>query len=274
MAKLEPYRGDYYLWEYLPSKPAAVIFLLLFLAATLFHTWKAWKTRAKFCIPFCIGGLFEIVGYGARGACTDRTAQLMPYVIQNIFILLGPIFFAASIYMFLARLIRSVGAEKHSLIRVNWMTKTFVAGDIASFLVQGNGAGMMAIDRMADIAKAIVITGLMIQIVVFGFFMLTSIVFEKRMRRAPTAHEGSWRRHLYPLYAVSVLIMVRSIFRVIEYAMGNKGYLLSHEWPMYVFDSVLMLGVMGIWGWWHPGIVRQETDGAQLLSMGSMESKA
>ena len=57
MAKLEPYVGDYYLWEYIPSLPASIIFVLLFLAATLFHCWKAWKSRARFCIPFCIGGI-------------------------------------------------------------------------------------------------------------------------------------------------------------------------------------------------------------------------
>lgn len=57
MAKLEPYAGDYYLWEYIPSLPASIIFLILFLAATAFHSWKAWTTRSRFCIPFCIGGL-------------------------------------------------------------------------------------------------------------------------------------------------------------------------------------------------------------------------
>lgn len=57
MAKLEAFRGDYYLWEYVPSMAASVIFVLLFLAPTLFHVWKAWKTRARFCIPFIIGGV-------------------------------------------------------------------------------------------------------------------------------------------------------------------------------------------------------------------------
>ncbi|KAL4866015.1 hypothetical protein BDV12DRAFT_187731 [Aspergillus spectabilis] len=274
MAKLEPYVGDYYLWEYIPSIPASAIFLILFLAATVFHSWKVWKTGARFCIAFCIGGLFEVIGYGARINCTNNTGELMPYIIQSVFILLGPVLFAASIYMFLARLIRSVGAEKYSLIRVTRLTKTFVAGDIISFLVQGSGAGMMAMDGMADTAKGIVIGGLMVQIFVFGFFMITSMVFERRMRRVPTASEEAWKPHLYPLYAVSVLIMVRSLFRVIEYAMGQKGYLLANEWPMYVFDAILMWAVMVIWGYWHPGTIRQETQGAQLLSMGSFQSKA
>ncbi|RDW92942.1 RTA1 domain-containing protein [Aspergillus mulundensis] len=282
MAKLEPLASGYYLWHYVPSIAASVIFLLLFLAATLFHSWKAWKTRARFCIPFCIGGLFEVIGYGARASCTNNTASIMKYSIQSVFVLLGPVLFAASVYMVLARLMRSVGAEKYSLIKITRVTKTFVTGDVVSFLVQGGGAGMMAIGSLASTAKGIVIAGLIIQIVVFGFFMVTSVVFEKRMRRCPTSismsmnggQGGNWKGHLYPLYAVSVLIMVRSVFRVVEYAMGQEGYLLSHEWPMYVFDSVLMLGVMVIWGRWHPGSIRQEAAGSQLLSMNSAQSKA
>ncbi|KAL4904307.1 hypothetical protein BDW74DRAFT_185630 [Aspergillus multicolor] len=283
MAKLEPLAGGYYLWHYVPSIAASVIFLLLFLAATLFHTWKAWKARARFCIPFVIGGLFEVIGFGSRAACTNDTANIGTYSIQSVFILLGPVLFAASVYMVLARLIRSVGAEKYALIKITRVTKTFVSGDVVSFLVQGTGAGMMAMGGdMASTAKGIVIAGLLIQIAVFGFFMVMSVIFEKRMKRCPTSTSmsmnggqgGDWKSHLYPLYAVSVLIMVRSVFRVIEYAMGQDGYLLANEWPMYVFDAVLMLGVMAIWGRWHPGSIRQEVAGSQLLSMNSGQSKA
>ncbi|KAL5046470.1 hypothetical protein BDW71DRAFT_207265 [Aspergillus fruticulosus] len=273
MAKLEAFRGDYYLWEYVPSMAASVIFLLLFLALTLFHVWKAWKTRARFCIPFIIGGVFEVVGFAVRAACTNATADLILYVIQSVLILLGPVLFAASVYMVLARLIRSVGAEKYSLIRIAWVTKTFVAGDILSFLVQGQGSGLMATDGLEDVAKGIVIGGLMIQILVFGFFIIMSVVFEKKMMRASTS-EVPYAHHLYPLYAVSWLIMLRSIFRVIEYAMGQKGYLLANEWPLFVFDAVPMVGVMVIWGFWHPGTIQQEVAGSQLLSMASYQSMA
>lgn len=292
MANLEAFRGDYYLWEYVPSMAASVIFLLLFFAPTLFHVWKAWKTRARFCIPFIIGGVctflpavfspflpftmaerfliraVEVIGFVVRAACTNATANLILYIIQSVFILLGPVLFAASVYMVLARLIRSVGAEKYSLIRIAWVTKTFVAGDIVSFLVQGQGSGLMGTDGMEDVAKGIVISGLMIQVFMFGFFIVTSVVFEKRMKRAPTS-EAPYTHHLYPLYAVSWLIMVRSVFRVIEYAMGRKGYLLANEWPLFVFDAVPMVSVMVIWGVWHPGTIRQEVAGTQSLGMGN-----
>ena len=55
MAVLQPYRGDYYLWHYLPSVPAAIIFLLIFLGCTFGLIWRSWKARVKFGIPFIIG---------------------------------------------------------------------------------------------------------------------------------------------------------------------------------------------------------------------------
>jgi len=57
MAVLEPYAGDYYLWHYLPSVPAAVIFTLIFLGCTLGLSWVSWKGRVKFSIPFIVGTL-------------------------------------------------------------------------------------------------------------------------------------------------------------------------------------------------------------------------
>jgi hydrogenase/urease accessory protein HupE len=68
-----------------------------------------------------------------------------------------------------------------------------------------------------------------------------------------TVSTGRWQEVLAMLYAVSVLIMVRSVFRVIEYVMGTDGYLSRHEWPLYVFDGLLMLLTVGIFAWWYPG---------------------
>jgi hypothetical protein len=219
----------------------------------------------------------EVIGYGGRAAAHDRTNKIMPYCIQNVFILLGPVLFAASIYMTLGRIIRSIRAEHHSLIRVNWLTKVFVMGDVLSFVVQGSAAGLMATGSNAEMGKNIVIAGLMIQVIMFGFFIVTSMVFQIRMHHHPTPqafHQAiPWKSYMYSLYAVSLLIMIRSVFRVIEYAMGQDGYLLSSEWPMYIFDSLLMFAVMVIWGVWYPGKLNIQTQNcaADIVEMSSSE---
>lgn len=64
----------------------------------------------------------------------------MPYIIQSMLILLGPAFYAASIYMLLGRLICFLEAQHHSMIRTQWLTKLFLMGDILSIIAQGGGS--------------------------------------------------------------------------------------------------------------------------------------
>lgn len=65
------------------------------------------------------------------------------------------------------------------------------------------------------------------------------------------------------LYFVSLFILVRSLFRVIEYVQGQNGYLLRHEVFLYVFDAVLMTGAMVVLNVVHPAqvIIRGRKDG-------------
>lgn len=59
--------------------------------------------------------------------------------MQSTLLLIAPALFAASIYMELGRIIVMVKGEQFSLIRIGWMTKIFVAGDVLSFLMQASG---------------------------------------------------------------------------------------------------------------------------------------
>ena len=88
----------------------------------------------------------EGIGYIARAFNANETPDwtLGPYVIQALLLLLGPAFFAASIYMILGRIIQLVDAEKHSLIKTRWLTKFFLLGDIISIAAQGIGRSKRA----------------------------------------------------------------------------------------------------------------------------------
>ena len=222
--------------------------------------------------------IVEFVGYCARASAHNKTGKLMPYIFQNFFILVAPALFAASIYMTLGRIIRSVKGEKLSLVRVDRLTKTFVIGDIMSFLIQSGSAGLMFSSSTVNIGQAMVVGGLFIQIIMFGLFALTAVIFQvshghclasftipdalqMRLNRHPTIEsfnpENPRKESLHMLYGVSGLIMIRSIFRVVEYLMGNDGYPLSHEWTLYIFDSVLMLLVTVIFYIRYPSKLQQ-----------------
>ena len=180
----------------------------------------------------------------------------MPQALHSVFILLAPVLFCASIYMTLRRIIRSINGEKLSLVRAEWLTRIFVLGDVFAFFVQGGGAGIQATGNKFKLGQDIIMVGLVIQIISVGLFCVTAVLFEVRIRRRPT--EASlrtnvpWKQSLWMLYAVLVLIMIRSLFRVIEYGMGQNGYLLNHEWTLYIFDSVPMFMTMVVFWYWYP----------------------
>ena len=103
--------------------------------------------------------------------------------------------------------------------------------------------------KLAIAGEKIVIAGIALQVAIFIIFLIASVDFHIRMNRKAcatpdTETDGEWKKMLWILYSVSALILFRSIFRLIEYAMGNAAYLISHEWTLYVFDAVPMFLVL------------------------------
>jgi hypothetical protein len=136
------------------------------------------------------------------------------------------------------------------------------------------GGGMLATAKTQsaiDLGDNIITGGLIFQVIFFGFFMVVTIVFHRRIIRAPIPTSLTiavpWQRFLYVLYAASILIMVRSVFRVAEFAGGSSGSLQSSEVYIYIFDATLMLITSGLFIIWHPGsIVVPESKGGIPLS--------
>lgn len=102
----------------------------------------------------------------------------------------------------------------------------------------------------------IVLAGLFIQIIIFGFFVVVAIVFQRRLRAKPTPRSKDpslpWAKFLYILYATCALIMIRSIMRVAEFVEGFEGNIILHEVYLYVLDAVPMVAVMLAFGIWYP----------------------
>ncbi|KAJ5335912.1 hypothetical protein MYU51_020259 [Penicillium brevicompactum] len=253
------------LYHYNPSAGAAVAFAAVFGLTTVIHIWQLGRSRAWYFIPFLIGCFFETFGYLARYASAEETPNwtTKPYIAQSLMLLLAPAFFAASIYMILGRIIRLLNGASCSMVRPSWLTKIFVTGDVLSFLIQSGGGGMLATAKTAskiDLGNNMIVVGLLVQIIFFGFFILVSLVFHRRMLKTPLHAVGDtrlpWARYMKLLYLASALVMIRSIYRVAEYLQGSDGYLQSKEAFVYVFDAALMFICCLLFNIFHPsGII-------------------
>jgi len=274
--------GGFKLWYYTPSTAAAGVFTTIFILLTAYHTFRLVQHRTWFCVPFVIGGAFEIIGYIARAVAHNNTDSIPVYTIQSLLLLLAPILFAASIYMILGRLIRVLDGQSHSLIGTNWITRIFVGGDVLCFMTQGAGGGLLSqakTKKDMNTDNNIILGGLILQVVVFCFFVAVAVVFHLRMRKRPTQAAISgplggakWSRLLIGLYITSVMIAVRNLFRVIEYGLGFGNYLMSHEVFLYVFDGLLMIVVLVVCVMWYdPEISKGKKSRKHNISY-SMES--
>ncbi|KAL6801536.1 RTA1 like domain-containing protein [Trichoderma sp. SZMC 28012] len=274
-------------YRYHPSLGAAILFCILFFLSGVFHFIQMWKTRSWYLTPLVLGCFFEFIGFAGRAGSAVQDVgcwTLGPYLIQSMFILLAPALFAASIYMILGRIILLVDGQEHSIIRPQWLTKIFVTGDVICFLMLAGGSGILATAKnnpsMSDTGNNVIIGGLVLQLIWFAIFVVVAGVFHYRMRSIPTARaqqpENRWQVYLQTLYVSAILIIIRNLFRVIEYVEGNGGYLLSRETFIYIFDALPMLVIVLWLHWRHPGeiglLMRGEKafkNGFQLINVGS-----
>lgn len=128
-----------------------------------------------------------------------------------------------------------------------------------------------------SLGETVIIVGLAIQLIFFSFYIITAALFHRKMSAYPTgasfSTQISWRKYLFTLYFVSVLVMLRSIFRVAEYVQGSEGELLRHEVYLFAFDATLMWILMVVLNVVHPGEISEALMASHVKSRSDGESR-
>ena len=134
--------------------------------------------------------------------------------------------------MILGRLILRTNSASYSIVRATWVTKIFVAGDVLCFLIQSGGAGMLVQADDGDGVRRgenMILGGLVLQILIFGFFVVVAGLWHRRLDEKPTPASADipWMKYIWLLYAASALITIRNLCRVVEYALGRVSSLFA-----------------------------------------------
>ena len=166
--------------------------------------------------------------------------------------------------MVYSRVVRAVDGQGFSLISPRWTTIIFVLGDFFCLNIQSTGGGLLVKPKTVQAGNYIIVGGLVLQVLIFMGFMACCLTFNIRFR-AHMAETGAttdipWQSCLNMLYSTSLAILGRNIYRVVEFILGQDGYLLSNEWPTYVFDAALMLLVMIAFFIWYPSQVQPSAE--------------
>ncbi|KAJ7288407.1 RTA1 like protein-domain-containing protein [Mycena rebaudengoi] len=254
---------------FFPRKTLSAVALGLYSASALIN-WTQFFLIGKrpFILTLTIGMTTMAVGFLMRIIHAGTLHNIGIYIIMQMFLLLSPCAFLATDYILLARLSTTFDeqvTQRCLLVRHTRIVKFFVWSDASTFFLQASGGGLTATQnkKMADLGNIIAMVGLSLQLASFLFFTVILIVFGWRISRqfprvwAPykprswsifsRAPIDDWRILFYVMCATCVGIIIRSIFRIAEYAGGYSGYIAEHESFFYLFDALPLWICMGLY---------------------------
>lgn len=193
--------------------------------------------------------------------------------IRNLIPLtLAPALLTAGIYLCLGRVIVAIGSE-NSRLKPKMYTYIFISCDVLALILQGVGGGMAATGKDVKGSKRgvdIMIAGLISQVITMTLFLALWADFALRTRRARLS--GSLARSQPPLYeqlrayktfplfqwalfAATIFIYVRCIYRVAELWDGFNGHLANDEVTFMIFEGPMVILAVTALTIFHPGRV-------------------
>ncbi|KAF7959728.1 hypothetical protein EAE96_001338 [Botrytis aclada] len=276
---------EYGMVHYQPTLFGNVFYLGIFAALLIIHIIQLWRWKAwSFSCCMLTGLVFEIIGYLGRVQIHYDPFASNPFLIYLICVTIAPVFFTASIYMTYSRILLHYGPYL-SRFSPKAISITFMAADWIALILQAAGgaiADTAATEAGMNSGTNILVAGLSFQ--VFGLILFMMVVVKyafkvsgERIRRQAAswaAGEGEigakeskmrylcydWRLTPQPvvlagLTVATVLILIRSIFRVAELAKGFQSKLANEEISFMILEGAVMILATTIMTIFHPGLI-------------------
>ncbi|KAL8924342.1 MAG: hypothetical protein Q9208_004123 [Pyrenodesmia sp. 3 TL-2023] len=262
---------------YTPTLALNVLALVLFGILLLFHSYRLYTTRLyAFSILLVFTTLCEIIGYAFRLQSSPPPVgnpySVINFVIQYFFIVCAPVFLSAAIYTTLtsfvgvlsgndraaARRISPLGLTKRTILAI------FITADVVATITQVAGAAIIGSSqskrKSPDTGNNILLGGLAFQVFAYLVFLILLFIFLRNSRKimmsTSTAEGGRgnmMQMYTFALIASSLLVYLRTCFRLAETAQGIGGYLSSHEAFFGSLEFAPIVIAIAMLGWWHPG---------------------
>jgi hypothetical protein len=172
--------------------------------------------------------------------------------------------------MCLGRVIVVIGAS-NSRLKPKMYQYIFVGCDVLSLVLQAIGGGMAATARTSSRSGVnIMIAGLISQVITMALFLALWADFAFRTRRAKIAgslartqpalydslrNNRNFKMFQWSLFAATILIFIRCIYRVAELWDGFGGHLANHEATFMIFEGPMIILAVTALTVFHPGRV-------------------
>ncbi|EXJ56856.1 hypothetical protein A1O7_07200 [Cladophialophora yegresii CBS 114405] len=268
---------DLNLYFYSPSTAAAIIFSVLYATLALWHGFinfirtRHVSQKHKYTIPLFVACVISTAGWAVRIASIHNVSSIPLYAVSASYIVISPIFVCATLYLLLTRLIRSTLAGQLQIflgISPRWIGRVFITSDVFSFLTQCSGSGIASSGNwegdLKTVGTNVLLVGLSLQLATFSVFLCVLWMFGQRARSTQAGMDPYVSKVVLGVWVAGFFVQVRSVYRVVEFAMGVDGYLFKHEWCLYVFEAAPMFIALSVLAWYHPVKWMQQKSSAEF----------
>jgi hypothetical protein len=250
--------------SYVPNVALSILGVVLFVLAAVVHGTQTLLYRTWYFLPLTFACMMEVIGYIFR-ALSSRSDpyNIIYFVVAYFFIVVAPVFISASIYLCLTRLILWVQDEglqlRSRVLSRRLILWTFITADTICTAVQIAGAALIGTreskHKDPTAANNILLAGLALQSLSFIVFLGILVVFIIAVHNASQQHKMLRRSRPFigALSVSSMLVFLRTLFRLAETSQGVFGYLSSHEAFFGALEFAPIVLAMGILAIWHPG---------------------
>ncbi|GAA5930968.1 hypothetical protein JCM3775_000765 [Rhodotorula graminis] len=231
------------IYGYVPSRALATIALVSFglVALNYLSILARFKQSRAFSGLMVFGCICEIVGYAARLFSHYHPYVVVYFIIQYFFIVVSPVFFQAAFYLALGLGLRRLDHRGSTLLRFEpkILIAVMIVSDVVTTIIQVVGAALIGVAESArfgngsasitsDQANDILLAGLATQTASFlAFLVLLGLCIWRSARTFTAAHLP--KQFSLLLFLASLLVFLRTTFRLAETAQGVFGYASSHE---------------------------------------------
>ncbi|KAF6812553.1 RTA1 domain-containing protein [Colletotrichum sojae] len=262
--------GSFYF--YAPNKGAPIFFAIAFAASGVLHFWQSYQALASHYKFFKVTGLFSFccllftAGFALRIYGSYHYDHLDPFIASVCLVYAAPPLLELANYHILGRVLYYV--PYCSPIHPGRVLSTFAFFSGIVEALNGWGASYSAnqslSEREMQTGHVLIKTSLLLQIFVIACFIVLTAAFQRRCARlGMERHRGVWGP-LLTLYVSVVLILARTVFRIVEYfgvadmrwgaetRAADVSPAIRYEWFFYVFEASLMLANVTMFNARHP----------------------
>ncbi|KAI6130982.1 RTA1 like protein-domain-containing protein [Pisolithus croceorrhizus] len=235
-------------YDYDPNWVVAAVAGSLYLLCSVCLFARAISNRAWWALSLPLGSMNMAMGF----------------LIRILLILLSPAAFLAFNYLVYGQFATTCLDPSYSRIPPRKAATWFIISNLVSSLIQTVGGGLQTSKSVSTdkLGVTMVLVGLAIQTVPFALFILLCLRVYKRIRAGEISLSSeTWGPIVLALLFSSALIMLRCIYRIVEYAQGSGGYLMTHELWLYLLDALpLFIGVIVYIPFWPSKYLVVKTD--------------